>query len=222
MAICCPKVTKALRIRITANDECGAPIATPNSQITFKGFTRIEWTPEYEEGESLKRKNAEGDICLEDDTCAQLTGLTGRITLCTNSTPFDLLVAGAQPLLNAGGDTLGVWWEGLTQQCENYTLEFWGKNAIQACGTGTDSPYVHYVITRAFDMRQDGAMALTNQLSEAPEPSYVFKSRPNINWVPPVPAEWADIVNMPTGLNNLFMWQCTDTIPDATECAYSV
>lgn len=222
MTICCPKVTKAVRLRITANDECGVPLTTPNSQLTASGFTRIEWTPEYEEGESLIRKNGEGDICVQDDTCAQLTGMSGKVSFCSTSTVFDLLAGGAQPLLNATGDTIGTWWEGLTQQCENFTFEFWGKNAVQACGTGGNLPYVHFVLPRVFDIRQSGAFALTNQLSDAPEPMYEFKVRPNLNWVPPVPAEWAEVANMPTNLNNMFMSVCTDTIPDAQDCAYSV
>lgn len=65
---------KGLAMRATALDNCGKPLAT-NSVVTSDGFLNLKPSPEYEEAEKIRQKNAADRIYLVDEPPASLVNV---------------------------------------------------------------------------------------------------------------------------------------------------
>lgn len=53
----------AVALRLTKIDATGAPIVGVKNSFATSKFTRVSWTPEYDEGDEITEKDASGNLC---------------------------------------------------------------------------------------------------------------------------------------------------------------
>ena len=131
------------RIRITLLDVCGVPIIGPKSTLVADAFTRVEASPEFEDGEETAPKNANGKVHFTDNAPDQFKYLGLEIEfLQVDPEAFNMITG--QPLkTNADGDAVGIS-VGSYDIEQAFALEVWTDVAGRACVGGL-KPYGYYV-----------------------------------------------------------------------------
>lgn len=139
----CPKPIKGVALRLTRNDVCDVPLAAnvANSRIQTSGFVRLAMTPDYDEGDEITLRNANGDLCLHESPDPVLRGMTLELQLCGVPYPVLEMLAGYDALVNANADIIGLAAPIALRNTNrnSATLEVWQRNAGSICTTpGTD------------------------------------------------------------------------------------
>lgn len=137
MAANCYGVVRGKRVRVTRLDSCGAfPVpTTANSLVTSSGFVSIQYSPDYEAGDEIIQKNADGALCINDRTCDVFKRTNVTISFCNVDPDLFSLITGNSVEVDGSGNDVGFRIaEGVT--CNQFALELWtgidGQNACPA------------------------------------------------------------------------------------------
>lgn len=90
----------ALRVTRLAAD--GSLATGAKASYVMTAFTRVSFTPEFEEGEDITEKSANGDICVTYKTNDTLKRITMEVAVCDPDPEFAELLAGGTLLSQAG------------------------------------------------------------------------------------------------------------------------
>ena len=135
MAASCYGVVRGKRVRVTRLDSCGAfPVpTTANSLVTSSGFVSVQFSPDYEAGEEIIQKNADGALCVNDRTCDVFKRTNVTISFCNVDPDIMSLVTGNSIEVDGSGNDVGFRVsEGIT--CNQFALELWtGIDGQNAC-----------------------------------------------------------------------------------------
>lgn len=141
----CVSPIQARVARLIKLDECGNPVTGASSAVvTFDGFISIEPSPQYQDGEELSNRKANGELCVYQKDPAQLTRVDITTTLCTID-PDALVVITGERLLTTGAATgTGVaYGEGLLTA--RHSLEVWQPLAgSSACDASGNRQYMYW------------------------------------------------------------------------------
>ena len=143
-------------MRIIGLDEDGDP--TGLTALVTKSFISFSFTPEYEEGDEITEKTANGDLCVSYKHPNTFKRATLSLSLC-DPDPYT-------HLLLAGGTSLGVgdlgWAAPLTGDtpAAPVSIEVWSK-AIVGGRQASTNPYWHHVFPYA-RMQLSGDRAMEN------------------------------------------------------------
>lgn len=140
---CWPSI-RGLAMRVTKVDACGNPVAGPKSSLISDGFISISLSPQYEDGEETRTKNAAGLICINDKADDQLVRFEVEASLCGVNPDLFTLVTGQAVVLNAAGDAVGNRFSGTTIST-GYALEVWTDIPSAACESG-DQPFGYFLL----------------------------------------------------------------------------
>jgi hypothetical protein len=136
---------KAKVARVVKLDVCGNPVTGASSSVAvFDGFTQINPSPEYEEGEEFLTKKANGEPCVnqKDPNFLKRVGLD--ITFC-NIDPDVIVMLTGERLITTGGPATGTgvaFGEGLL--LARFSIEVWQPLAGLACSTSGNPLYVYW------------------------------------------------------------------------------
>lgn len=147
MAATCVSPIKASVIRLIKLDTCGVPVTGASSSVsTFKGFTQVSATPDYEEGEEFILKNANGELCVNEKDPNSLKRVGLEVVVCTMDPDLQVIASGER-LLTTGAPATGVgvaYGEG--QLTARFSLELWQPIAgANACTPGGVQQYVYWL-----------------------------------------------------------------------------
>lgn len=122
-------------VRATRVDACGAPPAalTANAQVTSSGFVSVEFSPDYEDGDDLTQKTADGTLCVADRGCDQLKRVGVTVTFCGVDPDMLGLVAGLPAEVDVSGVNVGFRLRS-GQPCTDFALEVWAGTPGLQCG----------------------------------------------------------------------------------------
>ncbi len=87
--------------RVTRLQADGSLATGPNSAYVMQAFTRVSFTPEFEEGEDITEKSANGNICVSFKTNDTLKRVTLELAICEPDPEFTEIVAGGTLLAGA-------------------------------------------------------------------------------------------------------------------------
>ena len=153
----CVSVIKALVVRLTLLDACGVPVTGAGSaQVVTAGFTKVENTPNYEDGERYLQKRADGSACINEQSAGFLNWLEQAVTLCTLDPDLIALITG-DPLITTGvtNNTGVIHGGGLLNT--RFSMETWQPVAgAGACAADGSQQYVYWAFPHAFDTRLQG------------------------------------------------------------------
>lgn len=80
----------------------GAPVVGATSRFVTSRFVRVSWTPEYEVGDEVLQKNADGKLCVNYKSPDQLKRVNLEIAICDPQPEVYEMLAQGSLLTTAG------------------------------------------------------------------------------------------------------------------------
>lgn len=138
-------------------------INTAYPVLTTKGFISATFTPQFEAGDEITQKAADGSICvsfLGDDS---LKRLDFKLSLCSPDPEVAVLIAGGDVIMDSTGAVVGYTSVPVGSTVGNpVAIEIWSIANV-AGKPASDKPYFHWVFPFV-KVRFDGDRVFTNGL----------------------------------------------------------
>ena len=213
---------QGVSIRVTRLDAAGNLMTGAGDSYTTSAFMRVSFTPEYEEGDEITEKGANGVVCVTYKAPDTLKRITMELAICEPDPELSALISGGLLLRKnlgtlANPDNKSIGWAapgvGDDPAGNGVALEVW-SHAIKNGKKASVLPYFHWIFPFV-KMRQSGDRVIENGLMANTFEGYglgnpSFQAGPDGRWEFPVAAErpyayarsdWA-----PTGLNGFYTW----------------
>lgn len=152
----CGQPIQAVRTRIVKVDECGVPQLGAGNVIISKGFISIDPTPQYEDGDQFRQKNAAGELCVNETRPSQMTGVELASLWCEVNPDGIVLLTGQRLLASGGGSPTGsgvAFSEDLLEA--RASIEVWQPVSGGACQDG-DQLYFYWAFPNVGNPRIQG------------------------------------------------------------------
>jgi len=138
---------KAKVIRLVKLDTCGNPVTGASSaMLVAKGFTQVQISPDYEEGQEFLTKLADGTPCVnqKDPSFLKRMGIEGHF--CLLSPDAIQIMTGETEIFTGSGSLTGTGMMfGTDVLTARYSLELWQPVAgTAACDPSGNAYYVYW------------------------------------------------------------------------------
>lgn len=162
---------QGVALRVTRLDSVGNLMTGPMDSYTTSSFIRLSFTPEYEEGDEITEKAADGTVCVSFKAPDTLKRTTMEIAICDPDPEFTALVSGGLLLTKQVGGTTeadrrSVGWAagqvGEDPSRDGVAIEVWSY-AVQNGKKAATLPYYHWVFPYV-KVRQSGDRVIENGL----------------------------------------------------------
>jgi hypothetical protein len=213
---------QGVSIRVTRLDAAGNLMGGAGDSYTTSAFMRVSFTPEYEEGDEITEKGANGVVCVTYKAPDTLKRITMELAICEPDPELSALLSGGL-LLRKNLGTAGqpnnksIGWAapgvGDDPAGNGVALEVW-SHAVKDGKKAGVLPYFHWIFPYA-KFRQSGDRVIENGLMANTFEGYGL-GNPNFQagldgrWEFPVAAErayaYARTDWAPTGLNGFYTW----------------
>lgn len=213
---------QGVSIRVTRLDANGNLLNGPGDSYTTSAFMRISFTPEYEEGDEITEKSANGSVCVTYKSPDTLKRITMELAICEPDPELTNLLSGGLLLRKnlgtfASPNNRSIGWAapavGDDPAGNGVAIETWSL-AIKDGKKSATLPYFHWIFPYV-KLRQSGDRVIENGLLANTFEGYGLG---NINfgdgiddrWEFPTAAErpytYARTDWAPTGRNGFFTW----------------
>lgn len=218
---------QGVSIRVTRLDAAGNLLTGPLDSYTTSAFMRVSFTPEYEEGDEITEKGANGVICVSYKAPDTLKRITMELAICEPDPELSALISGGLLLRknisdNANPSFKSVGWAapgvGDDPAGNGVAIEAW-SHAVSGGKRASVLPYFHWVFPYV-KMRQSGDRVIENGMLANTFEGYGlgnvgFGSGIDGRWEFPVAAErpyaYARSSWAPTGLSGFYSWSDNST-----------
>jgi hypothetical protein len=78
----CYSPIKGRVLRVTLLDECGVPVTGTGSAVVVSGFVQVQSSPQYETGDEFLKRDANGDLCINEKDPDILKRFELTVDLC--------------------------------------------------------------------------------------------------------------------------------------------
>lgn len=213
---------QGVAIRVTRLDASGNLLNGAGDSYTTSGFIRLSFTPEYEEGDEMTQKGADGTVCVTYKAPNTLKRITMELGICEPDPELTQLLSGGLLLRRnlgtfASPDRKSVGWAspstGDDPAGNGVAIETWSYAIIDGKKAPT-YPYFHWVFPYA-RLRVTGDRVIENGLLATTFEGYglgnpEFGAGLDERWEFPVAAErpysYARSVWAPTGRKGFYTW----------------
>lgn len=213
---------QGVSIRVTRLDAAGNLMNNPGDSYTTQAFLRVSFTPEYEKGDEITEKAADGTVCVVYQSPDTLKRITMQLAICEPDPELTQLISGGLLLRKNFGtfstpDRKSVGWSapavGDDPASNGVAIEAW-SNAIKGGKKSATLPYFHWVFPYA-KLRQSGDRVIENGMLANTFEGYglgnsSFQTGPDGRWEFPVaterPYSYARSNWAPTGRNGFYVW----------------
>jgi hypothetical protein len=209
---------QGVSIRVTRLDAAGNLLNGAGDSYTTSAFMRVSFTPEYEEGDEITEKNANGVVCVTYKSPDTLKRITMELAICEPDPELSNLISGGLLLrkdVNGVSKSIGWAAPGVGDDPAGFgvAIEAW-SHAIRDGKKATTLPYFHWVFPYA-KLRQSGDRVIENGMLATTFEGYGlgnvnFASGPDQRWEFPVAAErpysYARADWAPVGLKGFYTW----------------
>ena len=213
---------QGVSIRVTRLDAAGNLLNTAGDSYTTSAFIRVSFTPEYEEGDEITEKAADGTVCVVYKSPDTLKRITMELAICEPDPELTQLLSGGLLLRKNLGtfatpNRKSVGWSspavGDDPAATGVAIECW-SHAIKDGKKSSTLPYFHWVFPYA-KVRQSGDRVIENGLLANTFEGYglgnsLFGTGLDGRWEYPVaterPYSYARATWAPTGRNGFYRW----------------
>jgi len=213
---------QGVSIRVTRLDASGTLLNEPGDSYTTSAFMRLSFTPEYEEGDEITEKGANGAVCVTYKSPDTLKRITMELAICEPDTELTQLISGGLLLRKnlgtyASPDRKSIGWSspatGDDPAGNGVAIECWSHAIIDGKKAST-YPYFHWVFPYA-KLRLSGDRVIENGLLANTFEGYglgntEFSSGLDERWEYPVaterPYSYARAGWAPTGRKGFYRW----------------
>jgi hypothetical protein len=155
-------------MRVTALDISGN-IDTEKPILNSKGFITVTFSPQFEEGDEITEKAADGSVCVSFKVDDSFTRVDLSLSLCDVDPEVTALLAGGSVILDEDDNVVGYSAPLAGSKVGNpVAVEVWSQ-AIVAGKPASDAPYWHwvfpYVKVRYEGDREIGNSRLANEFT---------------------------------------------------------
>lgn len=160
---------QGVSIRVTRLDAAGNLLNNPGDSYTTSAFMRVSFTPEYEEGDEIVEKSANGTICVSYKAPDTLKRVTLELAICEPDPELTELMSGGLLLRKnlgtfASPDRKSIGWSspniGDDPAGNGVAIECWSF-AVKDGKRAATLPYFHWVFPYC-RMRQSGDRVIEN------------------------------------------------------------
>lgn len=209
---------QGVSIRVTRLDAAGNLLNGAGDSYTTSAFMRVSFTPEYEEGEEITEKGANGVVCVSYKAPDTLKRITMELAICEPDPELSSLLSGGLLLRKTvDGVVQSVGWAlpgvGDDPAGNGVAVECW-SHAVKNGKRASLLPYFHWIFPYA-KFRQSGDRVIENGLLANTFEGYAL-GNPNFGsgldgrWEFPVAAErpyaYARSSYAPQGLQGFYTW----------------
>lgn len=128
----CIAPIQGTRARIVKEDVCGLPVAGAGSKIVIDGFVQVQVAPQYEDGTTYRKRNAQGVNCVNVRGNDQFERDQLTIEFCAID-PDAVVITTGQQLITSGATGIGFWVnEGPI--AARWSLELWQADSDTCTG----------------------------------------------------------------------------------------
>jgi hypothetical protein len=209
---------QGVSVRITRLDSAGNLLNGAGDSYVTSGFMRASFTPEYEEGDEITEKNANGVVCVTYKAPDTLKRITMELAICEPDSELSALISGGLLLRkNVDGTAKSIGYAapgvGDDPAGNGVAIEAW-SHAVKDGKKANVLPYFHWVFPYA-KLRLSGDRVIENGMLATTFEGYglgnaTFQSGPDGRWEFPVAAErpysYARASWAPTGLSGFYTW----------------
>jgi hypothetical protein len=213
---------QGVSIRVTRLDASGNLLNEAGDSYTTSGFMRLSFTPEYEEGDEMTEKSADGTVCVTYKAPDTLKRITMELAICEPDTELTQLLSGGLLLRKnlgtyASPDRKSIGWSspstGDDPAGNGVAIETWSFAIIDGKKAAT-LPYFHWVFPYV-KLRLSGDRVIENGMLANTFEGYglgnvEFGSGLDERWEFPVAAErpysYARASWAPTGRKGFYTW----------------
>lgn len=219
---------QGVAIRVTRLDAAGNLLNGPGDSYVTNAFMRVSFTPEYEEGDEITEKGANGAIAVTYKSPDTLKRINMELALVEPDPELNNLLSGGLLLRKnfgilseAGTKSKSVGWAspGVGDDPAGYgvSIEVWSW-AIKDGKKDATNPYFYWVFPYA-KVRQSGDRVIENGVMANTFEGYGlgnvnFASGPDGRWEFPTAAErpysYARASYAPIGLKGFYTWSYTE------------
>lgn len=158
---------QGVAVRVTRLDAAGNLLTGTSDSYTTSSFTRVSFTPEYEDGDEITEKAADGTICVSFKAPDTLKRVTMEIAICEPDPEFTALVSGGVLLTRTvDGKRQSVGWAsaqvGEDPSRDGVAVEVWSYAVINGKKAGVN-PYYQWIFPYV-KVRQSGDRVIENGL----------------------------------------------------------
>jgi hypothetical protein len=214
---------QGVSIRVTRLDAAGNLLNGAGDSYVTSAFMRVSFTPEYEEGDEITEKGANGVICVSYKAPDTLKRITMELAICEPDSELSQLISGGLLLRqDIDGVSKSIGWAapgvGDDPAGNGVAIECW-SHAVSGGKKATSLPYFHWVFPFV-KMRQSGDRVIENGMLATTFEGYGlgnanFGSAPDGRWLFPVAAErpysYARTDYAPQGLKGFYTWSDRST-----------
>lgn len=213
---------QGVSIRVTRLNAAGVPLNGPGDSYTTSAFMRVSFTPEYEEGDEITEKQANGAIGVVYKSPDTLKRITMELAICEPDPELTNLVSGGLLLRKnlgtfAAPDRKSVGWAapavGDDPAGNGVSIETWSL-AIKDGKRASSLPFFHWIFPYV-KLRQSGDRVIENGMLANTFEGYglgnvKFLSGQDERWEYPVAAErpyaYARSSWAPSALKGFYTW----------------
>ena len=213
---------QGVSVRVTRLDASGNLLNNPGDSYTTSAFMRLSFTPEYEDGDEITEKSANGTICVSYKAPDTLKRVTLELAICEPDPEMTELMSGGLLLRKnmgtyASPDRKSVGWSspGIGDDPSGYgvAIECWSF-AVKDGKRAASLPYFHWVFPYC-RMRQSGDRVIENGMLASTFEGYsignsAFSVGLDERWEFPTatarPYSYARTTWAPTGRKGFYEW----------------
>ena len=213
---------QGVSVRVTRLDASGNLLNNPGDSYTTSAFMRLSFTPEYEDGDEITEKSANGTICVSYKAPDTLKRVTLELAICEPDPEMTELMSGGLLLRKnmgtfAAPDRKSVGWSspGIGDDPSGYgvAIECWSF-AVKDGKRAASLPYFHWVFPYC-RMRQSGDRVIENGMLASTFEGYsigneAFSVGLDERWEFPTatarPYSYARTAYAPTGRKGFYEW----------------
>jgi|LakMenEpi03Aug12_release.lakeMendotaPanAssembly.Ray.scaffolds.fasta_scaffold17334_3 hypothetical protein len=213
---------QGVSIRVTRLDAAGTLLNNPGDSYTTSAFMRVSFTPEYEEGDEIVEKSANGTICVSYKAPDTMKRVTMELAICEPDPELTNLLSGGLLLRKnmgtfAAPDRKSIGWAapavGDDPAGNGVAIECWSF-AVKDGKRAASLPYFHWVFPYA-RLRQSGDRVIENGMMASTFEGYAlgnlsFGNGLDDRWEFPVaterPYSYARASWAPTGKKGFYEW----------------
>jgi hypothetical protein len=213
---------QGVAIRVTRLDAAGNLLNGAGDSYTTSAFMRVSFTPEYEDGDEIVEKSADGTVCVSYKAPDTMKRVTLEVAICEPDAELTALISGGLLLRKNFGtfvapDDKSVGWAapavGDDPTGYGVALEVWSF-AIKDGRRASTLPYFYWVFPYA-RLRQSGDRVIENGMLATTFEGYglgnaAFDNGLDGRWEFPVATEraysYARTSWAPSGLKGFYTW----------------
>jgi hypothetical protein len=213
---------QGVAIRVTRLSSTGTMLTGVTDSYTTSAFIRTSFTPEYEEGDEITEKSANGSVCVTYKAPDTLKRITMELAICEPDPELTQLLSGGVLLRKnmgtfASQDNQSIGWAGPAvgddPSGNGVALEVWSY-AIKDGKRASTLPYFYWVFPYVL-LRASGDRVIENGLLANTFEGYGlgntgFASGIDGRWEFPAitdrPYSYARAAWAPTGLKGFYTW----------------